>query len=64
MAYRLLVSLGAANLIFVLLFSSFAQQLAQQSLLPVAAGIGSIDRSVAYQYSPTADFIGTFLERI
>ena len=52
MAYRLLVSLGAANLIFVLLFSSFAQQLAQQSLLPVAAGIGSIDRSVAYQYSP------------
>ena len=62
MTYRLLVSLGAVNMILVLLFGSFAQQSAQQSLRDISMGSSSIDRSTAYQSSPYSEYIGTFIK--
>lgn len=59
--YRLLVSLGAVNMILVLLFGSFAQQSVQQSLRRVAMGSSSIDRSTAYQSSPYSEHISILL---
>ena len=61
--YRLLVSLGAVNMILVLLFGSFAQQSAQQSLHRIQTGSSSITRSTAYQSSPYTEYIGTFIDR-
>ena len=63
MIYRLLVSLGAVNMILVLLFGSFAQQSAQQSLHRIAVGSSSIGRSTTYQSSPYTEHIGTFINR-
>ena len=63
MIYRLLVSLGAVNMILVLLFGSFAQQSAQQSVHRIANGNSSIDRSTAYQSSSYPEFICTFIDR-
>ena len=64
MIYRLLVSLGAVNMILVLLFGSFAQQSAQQSLRRIAVGRSSVDRSTAYQSSPYTEYIGTFIDHL
>ena len=63
MIYRLLVSLGAVNMILVLLFGSFAQQSAQQSLRNIAMGSSSINRSTIYQSSRYPGSIGTFINR-
>ena len=63
MIYRLLVWLGAINMIFVPFSGSFAEQSAQQSLRLVAMGSSSIDRCTTYQSSPYTKYNGTFVDR-
>ena len=63
MRYRLLVSLGAVNMILVLLFGSFAQQSAQQSLHRISIGSSSINRTMTYRSPPYTEHIGTFIDR-